>query len=384
MNFAPTAEQAEIRRAARRFLATHCASAQMRVAMESERGYDAEAWSRAARELGWTAIAVPEAFGGAGLGWAEVAAVAEEVGRANACLPFLSTACLTTAALLARPDCAAAGAYLPRLAGGEILGALAFAESPNADPFDVATVATDRDDGWVLSGTKRYVVDGHAADVLLVTARAPGSSGEDGVAVFAVDASSPGVVRERVPALDATRPLAVVALRDVRVPRDALVGYAPVLRRTLDVGAVVLAAEALGGADRCLEMATEYAKTRVQFDRPIGSFQAIKHRLADLLTAVETARSAALWAASVAGSGADHDLPMAACIAKSTCSETFFRCAAECLQIHGGIGFTWEHDVHLYLRRARGSLALFGSPARDRDRVAQSLGLVEALVGPCS
>jgi alkylation response protein AidB-like acyl-CoA dehydrogenase len=376
MNFAPTAEQAEIRRAARRFLATHCVSARIRAAAESDLGYDADAWSRAARELGWTAIAVPEEHGGAGLGWVEVAAVAEEVGRANACLPFLSTACLATAALLAQPDCAAARTYLPKIAGGEVLGALAFAESPHVRPFDVATVAAERDDGWVLSGTKRYVVDGHAADLLLVTARAPGTSGEDGVAVFAVHATSRGVERERVASLDPTRPLAVVGLRDVRVGRDALVGYAPVLHRALDVGAIVLAAEALGGAERCLEMATEYAKTRVQFDRPIGSFQAIKHRLADMLTTVETARSAALWAASVAGGG--DELPMAASIAKSTCTEVFFRCAAECLQIHGGIGFTWEHDVHLYLRRARGSLALFGSPALDRERVAQSL------VGSCS
>jgi alkylation response protein AidB-like acyl-CoA dehydrogenase len=394
MNFAPSAEQTEIRRAARRFLATHCASAQVRAAMESERGYDAEAWSRAARELGWTAIAVPETFGGAGLGWAEVATVAEEIGRANACLPFLSTACLATAALLARPDSAAAGAYLPRLAAGEILGALAFAESAHVDPSDVSTVAVEGSDGWVLSGTKLFVVDGDAADVLLVTARAPGTSGEHGVAVFAVDARSPGVQRERVPALDPTRPLAVVTLRDVRAARDALVGPAPVLHRALDVGAVVLAAEHLGGAERCLEMATDYAKARVQFDRPIGSFQAIKHRLSDMLTAVETARSAAIWAASVAASGDEDgtspappergrnldELPVAASIAKSYCAEAFFRCAAECLQVHGGIGFTWEHDVHLFLRRARSSLTLFGSPSRDRERVAQHLGLG----APCS
>jgi len=204
---------------------------------------------------------------------------------------------------------------------------------------------------------------------------------------IAVDATLPGVERERVAALDATRPLAVVGLRDVRVGPDALVGYGPVLRRALDVGAVVLAGETLGGAERCLEMATDYAKARVQFDRPIGSFQAIKHRLADMLTAVETARSAALWAASVAGGGdgpSPDELAMAASIAKSYCSEAFFRCAAECLQIHGGIGFTWEHDVHLYLRRARGSLTLLGSAARDRDRVAESLGLVGASVSPCS
>jgi alkylation response protein AidB-like acyl-CoA dehydrogenase len=209
----------------------------------------------------------------------------------------------------------------------------------------------------------------------MVTARAPRTRGEDGVAIFAVDARSPGVTRERVPTLDPTRPLAVVKLRDVWVPGDARAGDASVLRRALDRAAIVLAAEQLGGAERCLEMATEYAKARVQFDRPIGSFQAVKHKLADMLTAVETARSAASWAASVADSSDDRELAIAAPLAKSYCGEAFFRCAAECVQIHGGIGFTWEHDAHLFLRRARASLTLLGSPAADRERIARSLGL---------
>jgi len=193
------------------------------------------------------------------------------------------------------------------------------------------------------------------------------------VALFVVDARAPGVAREPVETLDPTRRLATVHLRDVRVARAARMGSAVVLRRTIDRAAVALAAEALGGAERCLEMATDYAKTRVQFDRPIGSFQAIKHRLADMLVAVETARSAAYWAACVAASD-DDELPTAAALAKSYCTEAFFECAAECVQIHGGIGFTWEHDAHLLLKRARGSLALLGSPARDRARIATNLG----------
>jgi alkylation response protein AidB-like acyl-CoA dehydrogenase len=377
MNFAPTPEQAELKRAARRFLATRCASANVRAAMESETGLDEETWSRAARDLGWASIAVPEAYGGAGLagrGWVELAAVAEETGRAVAPLPLLST-CLATSALLAAGDCAASSAHLPAIARGETLATLAFAEDAHARPLAIETTARSSGGDWVLAGEKRYVVDGHVADLLIVAARAPGTAGEDGVALFAVDGRAPGVTRTRVQTMDKTRPLALVTLRDVRVPDTGRMGDARVLRRALDRAAVFLAAEQLGGAERCLEMATEYAKARIQFDRPIGSFQAIKHKLADMFMAVETARSAATWAASVASTGDDAELAIAAPLAKSYCGEAFFRCAAECVQIHGGIGFTWEHDAHLFLKRARGSLALLGSPAADRERIAASLNL---------
>jgi alkylation response protein AidB-like acyl-CoA dehydrogenase len=375
MNFSPTPEQTELRRAARRFLTTHCASAQVRTAMVSAHGFDDDAWSRAARELGWTAIAVPEAYGGAGLGWIEIAAVAEEIGRANACLPFLSTVALATAALLAGGDAAPWAAHLGGIARGETVATLAFAEGTHVDPLEIATTAEERDGGWVLTGEKRYVVDGHAASLLMVSARAPRTRGEEGVALYAVDAGAAGLTRERVSTLDPTRALAVVKLHDVWVPGNARGGDASALRRALDRAAIILAAEQLGGAERCLEMATEYAKARVQFDRPIGSFQAVKHKLADMLMAVETARSAAIWAAAVAASNDDSELAVAASLAKSYCGEAFFRCAAECVQIHGGIGFTWEHDAHLFLKRARTSLTLLGSPDRDRERVAQSLGL---------
>jgi alkylation response protein AidB-like acyl-CoA dehydrogenase len=381
MRFALSAEQAELRRAARGYLATHWPSAQVRAVVDDASQEDPSAWRRVAAELGWASILVPEAHGGAGLGWVEATVIAEETGRALASVPFFSSVCLATNALLAAGDEAQRAAYLPRIASGDVRATLAFGDSSHVDPWAIATVAREQGDGFVLSGTKRNVVDGAAADVLLVTARAPGTTGEKGVALFAVHARSPGVHVERTPALDATRPLALVTLKDVHVGRAARMGDAAAVRRTLDRAAIALASEALGGAERCLEMATDYAKTRVQFDRPIGSFQAIKHRLADLFTAVETARSAARYAAGVADSGDDAELAVAAALAKSYCTETFFRCAAENIQIHGGIGFTWEHDAHLFLKRARGSLVLLGGPSVDRERVAQAMGLDAAPLG---
>jgi alkylation response protein AidB-like acyl-CoA dehydrogenase len=370
MNFAVTAEQAELRRSARRFLASQCGSARVRVAMESERGIDDDAW-RQAIELGWAALAVPEVLGGAGLGWPEVAVLAEETGRSLACVPFFSTVCLGVNALLAGfPE--PARAHLERIAACETRATLAFAEDAQVDALAIATTAREEQGGFVLSGTKRFVVDAQGADLLLVTARAPGSSGADGVSIFAIPAGAPGLKCRLTPTLDATRRMSTVELHDVRVARAAKTGDAAALRRMLDRAAVALAAESLGGAERCLEMATEYAKTRVQFDRPIGSFQAIKHALADLFVAVESARSAVAWAASVAGAGTESDLAVAAALAKSYATEAFFRCAAGCIQVLGGIGFTWEHDAHLFLKRARGSLALLGSPAQDRERIART------------
>jgi alkylation response protein AidB-like acyl-CoA dehydrogenase len=372
MNFAFTGEQAELKRGARRFLASCCGSAQVRAAMETPGGLDDAAWKRACA-LGWSALIIPETYGGAGLGGVELVAVAEETGRSLACLPFFSTVCLGAQALLAAGDEGQRREHLPGIASGEGRATLAFAEEASVEPVAIATVARDDAKGCVLSGTKRYVVDGATAELLVVTARAPGTSGDDGVALYVVDARVPGVVREPVSTLDPTRRLATVHLRDVHVGREARMGSARVLRSVLDRAAVALAAESLGGAERCLEMATDYAKTRIQFDRPIGSFQAIKHRLADMLVSVETARSAVYWAACVVASGDEAELPAAAAVARSYATEAFFRCAAECIQIHGGIGFTWEHDAHLYLKRARTSLSLLGSPARDRERVARMI-----------
>jgi alkylation response protein AidB-like acyl-CoA dehydrogenase len=377
MNFGSTTEESGLRREARRFLSTIATSARVRATMESSAGYDVDAWRRATGELGWASLVVPESHGGAGLGCTELAALAEETGRALACVPFFSTVCLATNALLAAGDFR----YLPRIASGEMTGTLAFAEQTHVDPFVITTTAREDGDGFVVAGTKRYVVDGATADLLVVTARASGTTGDDGIAMYVVDAHAAGVERTRVSTLDMTRPQATIVLRDVHVSRAAKIGSAGALRRTLDRAAIALAAECLGGADRCLEMATEYAKTRVQFERPIGSFQAIRHKLADMLVFVETARSAVLYAASVASGTDDAALAIAASVAKSYTSEAFFQVAAENIQIHGGIGFTWEHDAHLYFRRARAALTLLGSVARDRERIARVIGLADTADG---
>ena len=350
MDFALSAEQAELKRSARRFLEERCASKLVRAAAEGERGWDPMAWD-GARALGWPALV--------SAGWVELAVVAEEAGRVLACLPLFSTVFLGANALQA----AGAGAdLLRRVEEGEATAALVAGEG--------VTARREADGSFVLSGETAHVIDGHTADLLVVVAHDAGAASPGaGPSLFVVEGVAAGTTRRRTPTLDATRSQAAVTLRDVRVPASALVGDAQAVQVALDRAAIALAAESLGGAERCLEMAVDYAKTRVQFDRPIGSFQAIKHRLADMLVAVETARSAAYWAASVAASGDPAELPTAAALARSYCTEAFFRCAAECLQVHGGIGFTWEHDAHLYLRRARSSLTLLGSPAKDRETI---------------
>jgi alkylation response protein AidB-like acyl-CoA dehydrogenase len=356
MDFALTAEQAELKRSARRFLEERCASKLVRAAAEGERGWDVDAWE-GARALGWPALL--------SVGWVEAAVVAEEAGRVLACLPLLSTVLLGANALHAVGQ---GTELLRRIEEGEATAALA--------PGPGITARCQTDGSFILSGDAAHVIDGHTADHLLIVASdadaavdAGATQRDAGRSLFVVEGTAAGVARRKTPTLDTTRAQASLTLRDVRVPAPARVGDSRAVQVTLDRARIALAAESLGGAERCLDMAVDYAKTRVQFDRPIGSFQAIKHRLADMLVAVETARSAAYWAASVAASGELDELPVAAALARSYCTEAFFRCAAECLQIHGGIGFTWEHDAHLFLRRARSSLTLLGTPERDRETI---------------
>jgi alkylation response protein AidB-like acyl-CoA dehydrogenase len=222
------------------------------------------------------------------------------------------------------------------------------------------------------------VLDGHTAELLLVAARRTDSSGEEGISLFAVPGESPGLERRLLPTMDQTRKQAEIRLDDVRVPASALMGEEGAgfgtLCATLDLAAIALAAEQVGGAQRCLDMSVEYAKERVQFGRPIGSFQAIKHKCANMMVEVESARSASYYAGWAAAEGTE-DLPVAAALAKAFCSDTYFRCAAESVQIHGGVGFSWEYDVHLYFKRAKSTEILFGSPAYHRERVAQRMGI---------
>jgi alkylation response protein AidB-like acyl-CoA dehydrogenase len=379
MRFAFTEEQAALKAAARSFLATQSTSAQVRAAMATERGWEPALWRRIAAELGWTSVIIPEAYGGAGLGYVELVALMEEMGRALLCAPFLSTVCLAVNALLGGGSEAQKREHLPRIGAGETTATVAWSgPAGHSDATGIAAVASRAGGEYVLDGVMSFVLDGHTADLLIVAARAPGSHGEEGVSVFLVPAAAAGVTRRMLPTMDQTRRQAEIILRSVRVPAAARVGEEgqgwPILRRTFDLAAVGLAAEQVGGAERCLDLSVQYAKDRVQFGRPIGSFQAIQHTCADMLLRVESARSASYyagWAASVA----DPDLPVSASLAKAYCSEAYFHAAAESIQIHGGVGFTWEYDVHLHFKRARSSEALLGDPSRHRERVARAIGL---------
>jgi alkylation response protein AidB-like acyl-CoA dehydrogenase len=245
-------------------------------------------------------------------------------------------------------------------------------------PADVEAVAEKVDGGFSLRGTKRYVVDGHTADLLIVAAREAGSTGEEGIGLFAVRGAARGVERRAVGTMDQTRRLAEVTLRDVGVGKGARLerGDWSGIERVLHRACVALSAEQVGGAARCLELSVEYAKVRTQFQRPIGSFQAIKHKCADMLVDVESARSASYDAARVTGRSTDEgEIAVAASMAKAFCSEAFLRTAGETIQVHGGIGFTWDHDAHLFFKRAKASMQLLGDAAHHRDAIARRIGL---------
>ncbi len=377
MNFAFTDEQQELRDAARAFLADHSGSEPVRAAMASELGYDADVWKKIGSELGWPAVIVPEEAGGIGLGAVELVALLEPMGEHLLCSPFFATVCLAAPTVLAAGTAEQQTRWLGPLAEGETRAALATTEAGIA--WDaVALEARPDGDGYLLSGAKRYVVDGHVADWLVVSARAPGSQGNDGVSLFVVPGDAAGLTRIALPTMDQTRRQAELRFDGVLVDADALLGEegraGPALRHALDHGALALAAECVGGAQRCLDLSVAYAKEREQFGRPIGSFQAIKHKCADMMVLVETARSAAYYAACVAAEGRP-EFGVAASLAKAYCSEAYYRCAAESIQIFGGVGFTWEYDPHLYFKRARASEALLGAPAWHRERVARSIGL---------
>ncbi|MFA1539029.1 acyl-CoA dehydrogenase family protein [Actinomadura monticuli] len=365
MKLVVTEEQRELRDALRRFFADRSPAAEVRRLMETAEGYDPKMWAQMAEQLGLQGLAIAEEHGGAGFGVRELAVVFEEMGRAAVCAPFLAT--ITAAAALEAGE----GGHdlLPGIADGSVIATLAVAEDGGSwEPGDVRAVFED----GVLRGGKSFVLDGHIADLVLVAAR-----GEDGVGVYAVEEAS-RLTRSLMPTLDQTRKLARVEFDGVPARR---VGGADALRRALDVAAVALAAEQLGGAQRTLDMTVEYAKVRHQFGRPIGSFQAIKHRCADMFVLVESARSAVLNAAGAADES-PGELPAAAALAKAYCSDAFFHTAGEAIQLHGGIGFTWEHDAHLYFKRAQGSRQLFGAPDRHRERLAALAGLTDAAGAP--
>jgi len=371
MNLGVSEEHEELRASVRRFLADHAPVSRARELMETDNGLDRAVWDRAGRQLGLQGLAIPEAYGGAGFTFAEQAIALEELGAALYTGPYLASAVLAATALLTSPDESARRDLLPAIASGETIATLAFTEDDGSwDPAAGTATAVKNGTGWRLDGHKSFVLDGATAGLILVVA------GTDaGLSLFAVEADAAGLTRTALPALDQTRKLGRLEFtgvtgRLIGSPGDA----AAVLDRTLDIAAIALAAEQLGGAQRALDMAVEYGCVRHQFGRPIGSFQTIKHRCADLLLEVESLRSAVSYAAA-AVSESPAEIPALASLLKAYASETYFHVAAENIQIHGGIGFTWEHDAHLYFKRAKSSELFLGDAAYHRERLAARIGL---------
>ncbi|MET7770881.1 acyl-CoA dehydrogenase family protein [Nocardia sp. NPDC005366] len=367
------AEQEELATSVRRFFESTSDSGVVRALIEKPSGNDATLWRRMANELGLQGLAIPEKFGGAGVGFNFQTIVFEQMGRASVVAPYFATIGLAASALLAADDDNAATAYLPGIADGTITATLAFVEDGGRwDLSENTTVATADGGGFRLHGHKNFVTDGAHADVILVL----GATG-DGPTVFAVEQDAAGLTRTALDTLDLTRRQARLQFEDTPA---VLVGASgrgtEIVTAALDVAAVALAAEQVGGAQRCLDMSVEYAKVRTQFGRKIGSFQAIKHKCADMLVAVESARSAVYYAASLLEDGIEGgpELGIAAAMAQAVCSEAFVEVAQETIQIHGGIGFTWEHDAHLYYRRAQASAVLLGDAVYHRESLAQRLG----------
>ena len=375
MNFAFTEEQEELRNMVRSFLEAKSPESAVREQMETDDGYDTAVWQQMAEQMGLQALHIPEEYGGQGFGYVELGIVLEEMGRALLCAPYFASVVLAANTLLQSGDEAAKAAHLPGIASGETIATLAFTEpSGKWDEAGItleATVTSDgAGDGYTLTGTKSFVIDGATAALIIVAARTA-----NGVSLFTVDGGADGITKTRLNTMDQTRKQA--KLEFAGTPATLLgtegQGWA-VLETVLDLAAVGLAAEQVGGAQFVLDMAVQYAKDRVQFGRPIGSFQAIKHKCADMLLEVESAKSAAyygLWCASEM----NDELPSTASLAKAYVSEAYFHAAAENIQIHGGIGFTWEHPAHLYFKRAKSSELLFGDPTYHRELLAQRIGI---------
>jgi alkylation response protein AidB-like acyl-CoA dehydrogenase len=374
MNLGISAEQRELRESVRRFLTERAPLTRVRELMETADGTDPDVWRQASAQLGLPGIAVPEEYGGAGFSFAEQAIVLEELGAALFTGPYLASAALAATALLASDDTEAKKDLLPGIAAGETVATLAFTEDGGSwDPASIRLAAAKTTEhGWRLDGHKSFVLDGHAADLILVVA-ATGTGGA--LSLFAVAGTANGLTRRPLPTLDQTRKLARLAFDHTPARLVGEPGAArAVLDHTLDVVAVALAAEQLGGAQRALDMAVAYAKVRQQFGRPIGSFQAIKHRCADLLLEVESLRSAVGYAAAAVAAGS-AEVAVLAPLLKAYASEVYSHVAGENIQIHGGIGFTWEHDAHLYLKRAKASELFLGDASYHRERLATRIGL---------
>ncbi|MBS0366513.1 MAG: acyl-CoA/acyl-ACP dehydrogenase [Proteobacteria bacterium] len=380
MQFAFTEEQLLIREAVRELCAQHATSARVRAAIATEEGFGRDTWSALAA-AGWLGTAVPAEHGGMGLGNVELAIVQQEFGRRLLPSPFLACAVLAARAIALAGTQGQRASLLPAIADGSAIATLAVTGESGAPGPGAIEAVLERDGAaWRLEGGACFVPWGHVADLLVVAAR---EARGGGVSLLALPADSPGVAREKLTMLDLTRPMARLRFASVPVTPlqvlGAAGGAAEALEHTLDLALIAVAAEQTGTAEGALEMTTEYAKQRIQFGRPIGSFQAVKHRLADMMVQVEACKSAVYYAACTADEGG-AELPQAAALAKAWCSDAAANCTANAIQLHGGIGFTWEHDAHLYFKRARAAGTLFGSSTWHRERIAGHIGLTPVAV----
>ncbi len=375
MQFTFTAEQQEFRQVLRRFFAETSPTSVVRRQMASERGWDPEQWRELNRQLGLCGVHAPEEYGGQGFGFVELAIVLEEMGRALVCAPYFASTVLATTAVLNAATEAQKAALLPPLVAGERVATFALAE-PNgrgdADGVETAAVAGER--GYRLDGSKSFVLDGGSADLLIVAARRPGTHGADGLSLFTVEADASGVTRAPLQTLDPTRKMARIELRGAEGELLGEEGAAAgPLAKTLAQAAACLASEMVGGAERLRESALDYAMLRMQFGRPIASFQSMKHKQADMLLEVELAKSAAYVAAQAAAEDSG-ELPALASLAKAAASEAYLQTAIHTIQIHGGVGFTWDNDTHLWFKRAKSSEVFLGDPTWHREHMLQAWG----------
>ena len=369
MDFGFTEEQDLLRQSAADFLNNECPMSYVRQMMEDERGYADELWQKMA-ELGWMGLIFPERYGGSGLSLIDMVVVLEEMGRVVLPGPFFSTVVLGGFAILEAGSEEQKNTLLPHIASGQLKTTLAVLED-NArwDEQGVRLRAEKNDGGYQLSGVKLFVPDAHVADTIVCAARTA-----EGFGLFLIDRQQAGVSTSVLKTMDQTRKLCELRLDKVQLGADALLGPPGLawdrLSRVLDRSKVALCAEMTGGAQRVLDMSVEYAKIREQFGRPIGSFQAIQHKCADMLVQVESAKSATYYAAW-AVSNAAPDAALASAMAKAYCSDAYRKVSADGIQVHGGIGFTWEHDMHIYFKRAKGSEVTFGDATWNRELVAQ-------------
>ena len=374
MRFSFSAEQEEFRGTLRRALEARSPTKEVRRLMATDEGFDRDGWKRLNQELGLTGLLIPEAYGGQGFGFGELGIVLEEMGRNLLCAPYLSTVLATTAILNAGTE-DQKKALLPGIADGSVTATLAFQEENGSmDAAGIAMIAGGSRGKYKLDGAKSFVLDGHTADLIVVVARRKGTKGANGLSFFTVAGDAAGLTRHKLKTMDETRKLAHLTFAGVEAKLLGTAGEGgAAFTKTMQQAIVCLANEMVGGADRLREDALEYVKMRMQFGRSIASFQTTKNKAADMLADVELAKSAAYYAAAALDEG-DKDMPALASLAKAQAAEAYLQTAIHAVQMHGGIGFTWDNDTHLWFKRAKSSEILFGDANEHREKMIQAWG----------